>query len=365
MNLDSAAAVRMRARMQPVAGPGSFIQPPTYAGPRAKEVVIAHHRRRIDGQERHCTLIGSVAAMANRLEESLGLMRAEGLPLAIAEVAEEIGGYPLYESTLTMPHRGADAIARSCTVDGKPYMQSEPGKALLCNTSDVRPLAQWHQTMLLLGGWFSARSHGGVRIPRALQCELVAVDSVPCSTVGGRFDMTPASSSVAVYRVPGEGIPFEMKGKGKPNRPSELPIGMIPSGVEERGVTADYYDLSAVLSLTALRRLRCGEVDAKPLHEALAWLGIAVLLRSVQDGIHLRSRCQLIPEVTPYLELVEPNGQTEVLEVTASEAQSKAVSAVGSCNAAGIRWGESTVRLEPSAQLRELITKSLAVGVEE
>ncbi|HWB11812.1 MAG TPA: type I-U CRISPR-associated RAMP protein Csb1/Cas7u [Pirellulales bacterium] len=364
MQFDSAAAVRLRARMQPAAGPGTFVQPPTYAGARS-EVLVAHHKRRIAGEDVHCTLIGSVAAMANRLEESLAAMRADGFPLSVAEVHDEVDGYPLHESTLTMPHRGADAIARSCTVDGKPYMQTEPGKALLGNTSNVLPLVKWHQAMLLLGGWYSARSHGGIRIPRGLHCEVVAIRSVPCSTVGGRFDVTPASNTVPVYRVKGDGIPFDMTGKGKANKPSELPIGMIPSGVEERGVTADYYDLSAVLSLGTIRRLRCGEIDAAPLHKALAWLGVAVLLRTVGDGINLRSRCQLIPEVAPALEVVKADGATEPLPVSLEEARKRGIEAVEECNRSGIHWGNETVTLVPSEQLRNLISRSLAVGVEE
>lgn len=366
MKLDSAAAIRLRARMQPVAGPGTFVQPPTYVG-AGREVMIAHHRRRIGGQEVPCTLIGSVAAMANRLEESLAAIHAEGFPLSVAEVHADVDGYPLHESTLTMPHRGADAIARSCTAEGKPYMETEPGKALLCNTSNVLPLVKWHQTMLLLGGWYSARSHGGVRIPRALHCEVVAICSTPCSTVGGRFDTTPASKAVSIYRVKGDGIPFEMQGKGnsKPNAPSELPIGMIPSGVEEKGVTADYYDLSAVLALGMLRRLRCGEINAAPLHEALAWLGVAVLLRMVADGINLRSRCQLVPEVAPTLEIVQATGKTEPLQVSFGEARERAREAIEVCRQSGIPWGNETVRLEPSAQLRALISQSLAVGTEE
>ena len=204
-----------------------------------------------------------------------------------------------------------------------------------------------------------------MRIPRALQCELVAIHSVPCATVGGRFDTTPASSAVPIYRVAGDGIPFNMEGKGKANKPSELPIGMIPSGVEEHGVTADCYDLSAVLSLAALRRLRCGEANPKPLHDALAWLGVAVLLRMVADGMQLRSRCQLTPEAESALELVHPDGKTEILSVTADEACTRAQKSIDACNAAGIVWGSDTVRLEPSNQLRTLITKSLAVGVEQ
>jgi CRISPR-associated protein Csb1 len=254
MDNSNVAAIRVRARLQPIGGAGTFVQPPTYADPRGN-VLVAHHHRRIDGEDVHCTLIGSVACMANRFEESLAAMRDEGLKLSVAQVDADVDGYPLHESTLTMPHRGADAIARSCLVDGKPYMETDAGQALLCNTSDVCALAKWHQTMLLLGGWFSARSHGGVRIPRSLQAELVAIRSVPCSTVGGRYDTTPASSSVKVFRKPGDGIPFEMEGSGKGNKPSELPIGMIPSGIEERGVTADYYDLTATISLAALRSL--------------------------------------------------------------------------------------------------------------
>ncbi len=358
------AAIRIRARLQPIGGQGTFVQPPTYVDGRGN-VLVAHHQRRIGGQDVHCTLVGSVACMANQFEKSLEALRAEGLPLSVAVVHADVGGYPLHESTLTMPHRGADAIARSCVVGGVPYMQSEPGQALLCNTSDVRRLARWHQTMLLLGGWFSARSHGGVKIPRCLQSELVAIHSVPCSTVGGRFDSTPASSAVKIYRQTGDGLPFSMDGSGKANKPSELPLGMIPSGIEERGVTADVYDMTATLSLAAVRSLRCGDVDPTPLHNALEQLGIAVLLRTLSDGIYLRSRCHLVPESIPIIEAIGADGSVSEITTDATQAAESAKKAIADCVAAGIPWGSETVELQPSQPLIDLITKSLAVGVGE
>lgn len=356
-----AAAIRVRARLQPIGGAGTFVQPPTYADSRGS-VTIAHHQRRIDERDVPCTLVGSVGCMANRFEEAISEMRRDGLPLSVAEVHADINGYPLHESTLTMPHRGADAIARSCLHDGTPYMGTEAGKALLCNRTDVRPLAKWHQTMLLLGGWYSARSHGGVRLPRALQAELIGIQSSPCSTVGGRYDLTPASSAVKLYRKPGEGIPFVMEGSGKGNRPSELPIGMIPSGVEERGITADYYEMNATLSLAAIRNLGCGEAEPRPLHNALRKVGVAVLLRTLSDGIYLRSRCHLVPEVEPAIELIGPDGATESLALDATQALREAMDAIDECSRAGIGWGNESLALEPSPQLAQLIEESLAVG---
>lgn len=358
------AAIRVRAKLQPVGGQGTFVQPPTYVDPRGG-VLVAHHRRRISGADVHCTLIGSVACMANQFEKAFEALRADGLPLSVAAVHADISGYPLHESTLTMPHRGADAIARSCLVGKIPYMQSEAGKSLLCNTSDVRPLARWHQTMLILGGWFSARSHGGVKIPRCLQSELVAINSTPCATVGGRFDSTPASSSVKIHRQTGDGLPFSMEGNGKGNKPSELPLGMIPSGIEERGVTADFYDLTATLSLAAIRSFRCGDVDPTPLHNALEQLGIAVLLKTLSDGIYLRSRCHLVPEFLPTVEAIGADGKVSEVVTDVTRATENAKKAIADCIAAGIAWGSETLELEPSQPLIDLITKSLAVGVAE
>src|SRR5712691_8709409 len=63
-----AAAIRCRSILQPAAGEGTKVFPPTHSGG-----VYATERRRIPGREQpvECVLLDSVQSQANRIEEAL------------------------------------------------------------------------------------------------------------------------------------------------------------------------------------------------------------------------------------------------------------------------------------------------------
>ena len=81
-HVQSAAAIRYRARLQPAGGPGDKVFPPTYEGGR-----YAEERRRIDGQLIDCVHLDSVQSQANRMEEALlEAVREERITLPLVEV---------------------------------------------------------------------------------------------------------------------------------------------------------------------------------------------------------------------------------------------------------------------------------------
>lgn len=121
----SAAAFRLRLRLDAVDGDGGKVFPPTYAGG-----VYAVEDRRVDGKIVRCALLDSVQSQANRMEELLldaylppwrdlnpGKASDVGCDLPVVAVYVENHGWV---NTLTAPHRIHDAILRDSEIeDGK------------------------------------------------------------------------------------------------------------------------------------------------------------------------------------------------------------------------------------------------------
>jgi CRISPR-associated protein Csb1 len=75
------AALRRRQHLQPVGGKGDKIFPPTYPGEGRNNPPPRHvfERRQLGGREAWCVLVDSVQSQANRLEESLLRLIADGV----------------------------------------------------------------------------------------------------------------------------------------------------------------------------------------------------------------------------------------------------------------------------------------------
>lgn len=127
-------AIRGVATLEPAGGPGDKIFPPTHAvddknkEPGAK---YAFETRRIGGHDVTCVLIDSVQSQANRMEEALQALWADkkiGLPVVsvdFSSIAPEVGRV----TSLTAPHRIADALLRDSLLDGQLFRLSDIGKS--------------------------------------------------------------------------------------------------------------------------------------------------------------------------------------------------------------------------------------------
>jgi CRISPR-associated protein Csb1 len=140
-------AIRGVATLEPAGGPGDKIFPPTHAvddknkKPGAK---YAFETRRINGQDATCVLIDSVQSQANRMEEALQALWDEG-KIALLVVTVDFSQHPTEQdengtkkalapevgrvTSLTAPHRIADALLRDSLLDGKLFRLSEIGKS--------------------------------------------------------------------------------------------------------------------------------------------------------------------------------------------------------------------------------------------
>src|SRR5690606_9659985 len=124
-----AAAIRCRSKLQPAAGEGTKVFPPTHSGG-----VYATEQRRLPNREQpvECVLLDSVQSQANRIEEALQRAVDDGdieLPLIVADFGDQVPDIQRVTS-LQAPHRAADAILRDSLLDGVAFRNSPVGQRI-------------------------------------------------------------------------------------------------------------------------------------------------------------------------------------------------------------------------------------------
>jgi CRISPR-associated protein Csb1 len=387
-----AVAIRGVATLEPAGGPGDKIFPPTHAvddknkKPGAK---YAFETRRLGGQDVTCVLIDSVQSQANRMEEALQALWADGrvaLPVVSVDfsaIAPEVGRI----TSLTAPHRIADALLRDSLLDGQLFRLSDIGKSFTdASTRNATALFKVCPTGLVFGLWDSTGPKGGLgaKFQRALVSEIVGISAAPGSKTESRIDplniLKKASdiyeaegddrwtTDIAKAKKTAEGEPIRF---GKEGKPSEVNHGNVTPTIDAvaGGVTIDEAKHTVVLSLAALRRLGFAEGETE-VRTVLAALGLLAVLASESRGHDLRSRCLLVPKrgCALKLEAVGRDGQTTPLELdlaTAIKLYNEAVAALPS----GVKFtkaaGEALAELTPSPKLADLVKRSRALAAVE
>jgi CRISPR-associated protein Csb1 len=378
-------AIRGFATLVPAGGSGDKIFPPTHAveknnnKPGAK---YAFETRRIDGQSIPCVLIDSVQSQANRMEEALEALWNEGkisLPVIsvdFSSIAPEVGRV----SSLTAPHRIADALLRDSLLNDQLFRLSDIGKSFTdASIKNATALFKVCPTGLVFGLWDSTGPKGGLgaKFQRALVSEIVGINAIPGSKTESRIDpLNILKKSADIYEAEGderwttEATEAKKNEKGEPikfgkeGKPSEVNHGNVTPSIDDvaGGVTIDEARHTVVLSLAALRRLGFTQ-GATEARTALAALGLLAVLASESRGHDLRSRCLLVPkkDCALKLEAVGRDGATTRLELdlaAAIELYNKAVQSLPE----GMKFekapGEALAELEPSPKLADLVRRS-------
>lgn len=379
-------AIRGTALLEPAGGPGDKIFPPTHAvdeknkKPGAK---YAFETRRIDGREAICVLIDSVQSQANRMEEALqALWAAKQIKLPVvsidfSSISPDVGCV----TSLTAPHRIADALLRDSLLNGQLFRLSDIGKSFTdSSTKNATELFKVCPTGLVFGLWDSTGPKGGLgaKFQRALVSEIVGINAVSGSKTTSRIDPQNIAKDAAVlYKATNrdemwtanpedaekdkDGEPVKI---GKTGKPSEALHGNIAPSIDSvaGGVTIDEAKHTVVLSLALLRRLEfaTGTEEARTV---LAALGLLAVFAAESRGHDLRSRCLLVPKKGSALKLetVARNGETRPVDLDFAGAIALYKEAVDKLPDA-IRFdtpeGEALARLEPSPKLADLIKKS-------
>lgn len=390
--IETDAAFRRIARLQPVGGRGDKVFPPTYPGEgRNDPPRHVFERRRVaktDGtsEDLWCVLIDSVQSQANRLEDALRDAADEGLALPCVTVDfAKADLAPLTRITsLDAPHRVYDAILRDSLLDGEPFMRSAQGRRLAAaKPADATALLELSPTALLFGAWHSQGEGGGLgaKFERRIVSEIVGVGvSVEEVTnartgevttrsagrrTGSRIDPLGVLRRVEVFKG-AEGWSTDAKeaGKGaKKVRPSEINHGNIAPSVQPLGVTFDHAEHRLTISLAGLRRLRFGggarDRAARALIAALALVAVAE-----QDarGYALRSRCELVRDGAAPLEIIDADGVPRPVALDQAAALKLYQEAYDRARAAGFAF--TSLTLEPQPKLIAIVKESQRLALE-
>lgn len=390
-------AIRGTATLEPAGGPGDKIFPPTHAlgdnnkrpEPGAK---YAFESRRIDGHDVRCVLIDSVQSQANRMEEALeALWAAEKIALPVVSVdfssiAPEVGRV----TSLTAPHRIADALLRDSLLDGQLFRLSEVGRSFTdATTRNATALFKVCPTGLVFGLWDSTGPKGGLgaKFQRALVSEIVGINAAHGSKTSSRIDpLNIAKDAAVLYKAANsdemwttnpeeaerkDGEPVKVGKSEKAGKPSAVLHGNIAPTIDSvgGGVTIDEARHTVVLSLASLRRLGF-TTGAEEARTVLAALGLLAVFAAESHGHDLRSRCLLVPKKDSALKLeaVGRDGATSPVDLDLAGAIALYMGAVGKLPDS-MKFdsppGEALVELQPSPKLAHLVRESRKLAVAE
>jgi CRISPR-associated protein Csb1 len=388
----NAVAIRGTATLEPAGGPGDKVFPPTHAlesnnkspEPGAK---YAFETRRIGGQDVRCVLIDSVQSQANRMEEALQTLwdaKEIALPVVsvdVSSVAPEVGRV----TSLTAPHRIADALLRDSLLNGQLFRLSDIGRSFTdASTRNATALFKVCPTGLVFGLWDSTGPKGGLgtKFQRVLVSEIVGINALAGSKTGSRIDPLNILKKSADIYVAAEGserwttdISKAKTESGKPvkfgkeGKPSEVNHGNVTPAIDSvgGGVTIDEAKHTVVLSLASLRRLGF-TAGAEEARTVLAALGLLAVLAAESLGHDLRSRCLLVPRKGSALKLeaVARDGSTTSVDLDLASAIALYNEAVATLPE-DVRFdkaaGESLAELKPSPKLADLVSRSRELAV--
>ena len=382
-----AVALRSRTTLQPAGGKGDKIFPPTYAVDNRAQHRYAVEERQIGDEVKTTVLLDSVASQANRAELALlaGWEWEElRFPVAFVNFTEEEDLADLGKLTvLEAPHRIADAIFRDSLLDGTLFRLSEAGRAITnAHSRDATALFRYSPTSLLFGVWDSTGPKGGLgsKFQRAYVSEIVGFDAKIGQKVRSRIDplqIEKEAATVYQHNDPEQRWTLDKSEAavknnvpilgGPDGKPSEINHGNIAPSIDtlSGGVTISSALQTTVISLAALRRLRFAQQSREAenaARTAIAALGVVAIAYQQEMDYDLRSRCLLIPQHGPRLEILKRDGSSPVqVEVDQSSSAEILHRAAEEADRAGLGWDTSGLRLKPAPKLVQLIRKNRQV----
>jgi CRISPR-associated protein Csb1 len=287
------SALVLKEYLQPAAGPGDVIFPPTFAG-------VGYV---VDGEgEKSVCLIDSVGSQANRLEPVFKNPKYRGLVPQI-----EIRVKSRVVNLLDLGHRAADALARSTSLAAE--LQAAFTE---CADGSAARLAKIAPTTLVFGAWDSRGSQA--KVPRLIASTIRASNVAELRRGAQYFSALEKDEIEELMGVDTQKQKDPLSEAGFLPAPSLTHGGVVVRGDIVR---------TTVLNLTALRALG-GTVDLRRYI-----LGLTLIAALAPADLFLRQGCLLVRDASRPVEskLVYRDGRQEDFADAAGAAEAFAEAA--------------------------------------
>ncbi|MDD5035943.1 MAG: type I-U CRISPR-associated RAMP protein Csb1/Cas7u [Methylococcaceae bacterium] len=353
------------------------VVPPTYAP------LKDHAPSRYLISERGEVRLDSPQSWANRLEE---IITAAALTPSIDVVKPD--GTVLVNSR-ALAHRIFDAYLRDSLLGEKPFFADSVGTEIRrARPEDATQVFIHSPESLLFGAWDSHTGGGALvaRYPRLISGRIYGVGA---QTRPGGAQKTDAlgvnDSAGTMYKRP-DGMlalnPDEAEttttkdGKknpvvfGKNGKPSEAGYGSVPASTDKDGVDVTSIHLTGAIHLGAMRKYHFPTDKGKSTERdlaacaALAALAVYAVAQAVEQGLPLRSGCDLVPTRMAWLVRRGLDGDSEI-EIKADDAKKVLKNAIAKLDQYGLGWNQIPLQVVASDGLIHAIANSVGEEQEE
>lgn len=318
------SALVVKEYLEPAAGKGSVIFPPTFAQEEGSKEKGGRYI--IDGSgETSTCLIDTVGSQANRLEPVF--LEAELKPL-VPQVSIKVQSREI--SILELGHRAADAVIRATA------LAQELRSAFAAFASgNAEPLAKVAPTSLVFGAWDSRDTQ--TKLPRLIDSTIRAYNVLERKR-GAQFFGGLEKSEIAEFDLGADTDALSKAGY------LDAPAGVTHGGIEVKGDIVR----TTILNLTALRAIGGASSDQTEQLRRYV-LGLALVAAFNPSDLFLRQGCLLVRDRDASkpidCELVFRDGRREPVTIEFADAKSYAFQAA---EAFGVGENKS-VAFDPAA----------------
>ncbi|MGI9070230.1 MAG: type I-G CRISPR-associated RAMP protein Csb1/Cas7g [Bryobacteraceae bacterium] len=293
------SALILKEYLDPAAGSGEVVFPPTFAPPEEQRGSPADYV--VDGEgENSVCLLDTVGSQANRLEPLFKKTKYRDL---VPQLEIKVNSRSV--NILDVGHRAADALVRSTELASK--LQTAFAEYV---KGDATELARAAPTSLVFGAWDSRGSQA--KVPRILSSTVRAFRIQRLSRAAQYFS---SLSNDEVTELIAKDIQKERKTLSKAGF-LDAPAGRTHGGVIVKGDIVR----TTILNFTALRALGAPS-DDEQMKLRRYILGLGLIAASAPIDLFLRQGCLLVrsDNRAPEGFTVSRDGQRESIEISIDE----------------------------------------------